>query len=109
MIKSAGNRISPQEIEEAALATGLVAEAVALGVPTSGLAMRSTWWCAAPMLRMRQRKNCRGSYAGSAQFHAAQVIHWRDAMPINPNGKIDRTGLIRSLPHEAARPDPCRI
>ena len=32
MIKSAGNRISPQEIEEAALATGLVSEAAAVGV-----------------------------------------------------------------------------
>jgi acyl-CoA ligase (AMP-forming) (exosortase A-associated) len=32
MIKSAGNRISPQEIEDAALATGLVAEAAAVGV-----------------------------------------------------------------------------
>jgi acyl-coenzyme A synthetase/AMP-(fatty) acid ligase len=37
MIKSAGNRISPQEIEEAALATGLVAEAVALGMPDERL------------------------------------------------------------------------
>ena len=33
MIKSAGNRISPQEVEEAALASGLASEAVALGVP----------------------------------------------------------------------------
>ena len=30
MIKSAGNRISPQEIEEAVLVSGLVVEAVAL-------------------------------------------------------------------------------
>ncbi|HSF12937.1 MAG TPA: AMP-binding protein, partial [Erythrobacter sp.] len=37
MIKSAGNRISPQEVEEAALATGLVAEAVALGVTDARL------------------------------------------------------------------------
>jgi acyl-CoA synthetase (AMP-forming)/AMP-acid ligase II len=37
MIKSAGNRISPQEVEDAALATGLVAEAVALGVPDERL------------------------------------------------------------------------
>src|SRR5690606_20866251 len=37
MIKSAGNRISPQEIEDAAIATGLVAEAVALGVPDERL------------------------------------------------------------------------
>ena len=37
MIKSAGNRISPQEVEEAALATGLTSEAVALGVPDERL------------------------------------------------------------------------
>jgi hypothetical protein len=33
MIKTSGNRVSPQEVEEAAVATGLVAEAVALGLP----------------------------------------------------------------------------
>ena len=41
MIKSAGNRISPQELEDAARATGLVAEAVALGVPDEGSDKRS--------------------------------------------------------------------
>ena len=45
MIKSAGNRISPQEIEEAALATGLVAEAVAWACLTSGWGRRCIWWC----------------------------------------------------------------
>src|SRR5690606_23228682 len=37
MIKSAGNRISPQEIEDAALASGWVVEAVAIGVPDERL------------------------------------------------------------------------
>ena len=37
MIKSAGNRISPQEIEEAVLATGLVSEAAAFGVADARL------------------------------------------------------------------------
>ena len=37
MIKSAGNRISPQELEDAARATDLVSEAVALGVPDERL------------------------------------------------------------------------
>src|SRR5690606_27171102 len=37
MIKSAGNRISPQEIEDVALASGLVAEAAAIGVPDARL------------------------------------------------------------------------
>ena len=30
-------------------------------------------------------------------FMQPKVIHWREAMPIGPNGKIDRTGLQREL------------
>ena len=37
MIKTAGNRISPTEVEEAAIASGLVHEAVALGFPDARL------------------------------------------------------------------------
>jgi acyl-coenzyme A synthetase/AMP-(fatty) acid ligase len=40
MIKTAGNRISPQEVEDAAIATGLVAEAVAWAFPMCVWAMR---------------------------------------------------------------------
>jgi acyl-CoA ligase (AMP-forming) (exosortase A-associated) len=100
MIKSAGNRISPQEIEEAALATGLVAEAVALGVPDARLGQ-------AVHLVVR------GDAAGRAElarrlkvdlpnFMQPQHIHWRDAMPLNPNGKIDRTALQAELGKECA-------
>ena len=37
MIKTAGNRISPTEVEEAAIASGLIHEAVALGFPDARL------------------------------------------------------------------------
>ncbi len=95
MIKSAGNRISPQEIEEAALATGLVAEAVALGV-------------AHPRLGQAVHLVVRGDEAGREDlpkklqrdlpnFMQPQHIHWRDALPLNPNGKIDRTALQAEL------------
>lgn len=101
MIKSAGNRISPQEIEEAALATGRVAEAVALGVadPRLGqavhLVVRGTGDAAAarqelPGLLQRELPN----------FMQPQHIHWRDALPLNPNGKIDRTALQAELNKE---------
>ncbi|MBM3594599.1 MAG: AMP-binding protein, partial [Alphaproteobacteria bacterium] len=30
-------------------------------------------------------------------FMQPKVIHWREAMPISPNGKIDRTGLFAEL------------
>src|SRR5829696_4445480 len=37
MIKTSGNRVSPTEVEEAAVASGFVTEAVALGVPDDRL------------------------------------------------------------------------
>lgn len=98
MIKSAGNRISPQEVEEAALATGLVAEAVALGV-------------AHPRLGQAVHLVVRGDPAGGEalarhlqrdlpNFMQPQRIHWRAAMPLSPNGKIDRTALQAQLNKE---------
>ena len=98
MIKSAGNRISPQEIEEAAIGTGLVAEAVALGVPDERLGHAvhlivraapgsSDAGAELPRILLRELPN----------FMQPKVIHWRAAMPIGPNGKIDRAGLYQEL------------
>ncbi|MBA4766250.1 MAG: acyl-CoA ligase (AMP-forming), exosortase A system-associated [Porphyrobacter sp.] len=100
MIKSAGNRISPQEIEEAALATGLAAEAVALGVPHPRLGQ-------AVHLVVRGDEAAREELAKRLQrdlpnFMQPQMIHWRNAMPLNPNGKIDRTALQAELNKEFA-------
>jgi acyl-CoA ligase (AMP-forming) (exosortase A-associated) len=98
MIKSAGNRISPQELEEAALATGLVAEAVALGIPDERLGH-------AIHLVVRARPDApeaetelpKRLMQDLPNFMQPKVIHWREAMPISPNGKIDRTGLFAEL------------
>ena len=100
MIKSAGNRISPQEIEEAALATGLSAEAVALGVPHARLGQ-------AVHLVVRGDAATREELAKRLQrdlpnFMQPQMIHWRDAMPLNHNGKIVRTALQAELNKEFA-------
>jgi len=100
MIKSAGNRISPQEIEEAALASGFAAEAVALGVPHARLGQ-------AVHLVVRGDAAAREELAKRLQrdlpnFMQPQMIHWRDAMPLNPNGKIDRTALQAELNKEFA-------
>lgn len=98
MIKSSGNRISPQEVEEAAIATGLVAEAVALGLPDARLGqavhlvVRAAPGAAdaAAQLPRRLKQDLPG-------FMQPAVIHWRDAMPISPNGKLDRAGLAAEL------------
>lgn len=98
MIKSAGNRISPQEVEDAARSTGLVAEAVALGLPDPRLGqavhlvVRAAWGAvdaeqALPPLLAKELPN----------FMRPQHIHWRAVMPLNPNGKIDRVALAAEL------------
>jgi acyl-CoA ligase (AMP-forming) (exosortase A-associated) len=98
MIKSAGNRISPQEVEEAALATGLVVEAVALGLPDARLGqavhlvVRSAPGAAEAPVELPKRLA-----QDLPNFMQPRVIHWREAMPVGPNGKIDRTGLQREL------------
>jgi len=100
MIKSAGNRISPQEVEEVALATGLVAEAVALGVPDPRLGQ-------AVHLVVRRSAGVAADVAAAElapllqrelpNFMQPRAIHWREAMPISANGKIDRNRLAEEL------------
>ncbi|MFM7402935.1 MAG: acyl-CoA ligase (AMP-forming), exosortase A system-associated [Erythrobacter sp.] len=97
MIKSAGNRISPQEIEEAVLATGLAAEAVALGVPHARLGQAVHL-----VVRAADDDSARAELSKRLQrdlpnFMQPQHIHCREAMPLNPNGKIDRTALQAEL------------
>lgn len=103
MIKSAGNRISPQEVEEAALATGLVAEVVALGLPDARLGQavhlvaRASPGADTAATDLPHR--LKGELPG---FMQPAAIHWRDTMPIGPNGKIDRVALVAELSAELA-------
>ena len=98
MIKSAGNRISPQEIEEAALATGLVAEAVAIGVPDPRLGQAVHLVVrAAEETSDAEIELPRKLMAELPNFMQPKVIHWRPALPVGPNGKIDRAGLAAEL------------
>jgi acyl-CoA synthetase (AMP-forming)/AMP-acid ligase II len=101
MIKSAGNRISPQEIEEVAMASGLVTEAVALGITDRKLGQRV-------VLAVSASKAGRGERDGLVEvlkrtlptFMQPQEIRWFGDLPLNPNGKVDRTALKRAFPAE---------
>jgi acyl-coenzyme A synthetase/AMP-(fatty) acid ligase len=94
MIKTQGTRVSPQEIEQAALATGLVAEAVALGVADE-------WLGQAIHLFVRGSGEGEALHAALASalpnFMMPRAIHWRDALPTSANGKLDRTALAAEL------------
>lgn len=92
MIKSAGNRISPTEVEEAALAIPGVAEAVALGVRDErmGQVVRLLLRAADPTLA--------DAVATHLKVELPNFMQPRDIIvlpdfPHNPNGKIDRVAL----------------
>ena len=94
MIKSAGNRISPAEIEEAAVATGHAAEAVAFGVPDARLGQAIHLVVRGDGDEEALRKALRRDLPN---FMQPAVIRWVSAMPTNPNGKIDRAQLTRDF------------
>ena len=98
MIKTSGNRVSPQEIEDAAVATGLVAEAVALGLPDPALGQAVHLVVRAKGNAGEAAANLPGALAAALpNFMVPRAIHWREAMPISPNGKLDRAGLYQEL------------
>ena len=97
MIKSAGNRISPQEIEEAALASEDVIEAVALGIPDERLGHAVHLIVRGTSDEDRQALLAKHLKQELPNFMQPQAIHWRELMPLTPNGKIDRSTLLKEL------------
>jgi acyl-CoA ligase (AMP-forming) (exosortase A-associated) len=91
MIKVSGNRISPSEIEEAAAASGVAAEAVAFGVTDERLGQ-------AVVLVVRGDASSEARLRGHLKrelpsFMMPRDILWRDALPRNANGKFDRAAI----------------
>ena len=92
MIKTSGYRVSPSEVEEVVYASGLVAEAAALGIPHPTLGQ-------AIVVIISGEKDtsealmmvCKKELPNFMQPAAIQFI---DKMPKNPNGKIDRKVLL---------------
>jgi acyl-CoA ligase (AMP-forming) (exosortase A-associated) len=100
MIKSAGNRISPTEIEEAAVAVEGVAEAVALGIPDERLGQAVLLLLRAdpaivPAVEARLK-------ADLPNFMQPRAIRALANFPRNPNGKIDRVALATTQTGEKA-------
>lgn len=95
MIKTSGNRVSPTEVEEAAVASGAAAEAVALGYPDPRLGE-------AIALVVRGDREGEGDLRAYLKrelpnFMQPSAILWRDQLPRGPNGKLDREALKLDL------------
>ena len=96
MIKVSGNRISPTEIEEAALASAAVSDAAALGVPDERLGQAIVLVVVARVdgADEQLRSYLRRELPPHMQ---PQGVIWKDKLPVGPNGKLDRTALKAEL------------
>lgn len=94
MIKTSGNRVSPTEVEEAAVASGVVAEAVALGIPDDRLGE-----AIALVVRGIGPDEALRNYLRRELPNFMQPAHivWRDELPRSPNGKLDREVIKSEL------------
>lgn len=96
MIKTAGNRVSPTEVEEAAVASGVVHEAVALGYPDDRLG-EGIALVVRPDRREREGELRAFLKRQLPNFMQPGAILWRDELPRSPNGKLDRVELRQEL------------
>lgn len=95
MIKTSGYRVSPTEIEEAAYATGLVGEAVALGEPDERLGQHiilavANDASAESELRVALEQRL-------PRYMMPRRIAYLDRIPRSPNGKFDRAETRRMV------------
>ncbi|WP_294328726.1 MULTISPECIES: acyl-CoA ligase (AMP-forming), exosortase A system-associated [Alphaproteobacteria] len=101
MMKVAGNRISPTEVEEAVLAGGEVAEAVAVGLPDERQGQAITVVARALVedaeagVRARLRREL-------PSFQQPSHYVWVEALPRNANGKLDRVA-VRALAEQGVQ------
>ncbi len=91
MIKSAGNRISPTEIEEAVVAGGEAVEAVAIGVPDGRLGQAIVVVLRGDSAREDELRTRLKRELPS--FQQPLRYDWRADLPRNANGKLDRAAL----------------
>lgn len=94
MMKVSGNRVSPTEIEEAAVASGAAAAAVAFGMPDPrlGEAIRLVV-AGASENDAKLRAHLKAELPG---FMQPRDIVWRTDLPRNANGKLDRAAIRRT-------------
>ena len=96
MIKVSGNRLSPTEVEEIALASGAVREVAAFGVADDQMGQAVALVAVAAGDDAEAR--LLGWFARNAPAYMKPArIEWREALPIGATGKVDRAALAREF------------
>lgn len=97
MIKTSGYRVSPTEIEEVAFESGLVSEAVAVGMPHATLGQMIVV-LAKPLDSKTREVQLSAWYRQKVPLYMVpHRIELRESLPRNPNGKIDRVAIKAAL------------
>jgi acyl-CoA ligase (AMP-forming) (exosortase A-associated) len=98
MIKTSGYRVSPTEVEEAAYATGLVGDVVALGLEDARLGQRIVLVAtsAGPDV-LDARALLAGLRSALPRFMVPSEVREMDVLPRSPNGKFDRVLLRKEV------------
>lgn len=94
MIKSSGYRVSPTEVEDSLMQSGLLSEVVAVGVPDDRLG-QAIVLVAVPVGGAGREPGPLLDFAREKlpAYMVPRNVVWRDRLPRNPNGKFDRVQI----------------
>jgi acyl-CoA ligase (AMP-forming) (exosortase A-associated) len=96
MIKTSGYRVSPAEIEEVAYDTGLIRDAVAIGLDDPRLGQRILLVASPNGVGPSHKSDVLESMRRRLPaYMVPSEVHFRDEIPRSPNGKFDRA-LLRA-------------
>ena len=94
MIKSSGYRISPSEVEEVIVGSGLVAESAVIGLPDPSIGERVHAICVAVADKTVDKDALLEHCARELPRHMLpRDIEFVESLPRTPNGKVDYRGL----------------
>jgi acyl-CoA ligase (AMP-forming) (exosortase A-associated) len=100
LIKISGNRVSPEEIEEAAMAGGLLTGAVAFGVPDERAGQAIV--LVAESAKLPDEKGLRQQMGRILPpFMLPSRIMFAERLPRSPNGKFDRRAIAERFGNKA--------
>ncbi len=93
-LKTSGYRVSPTEVEEVAYSTGLVGDAVLVGLPHERLGHELVLFVTAPRAKESDQDALEQALrtALPAYLYPAAIV-WRSALPRTAHGKFDRVLL----------------
>jgi long-chain acyl-CoA synthetase len=105
IIKSRGEKVAPKEIENVLYELPGIVEAAVIGVPDPicGQAIKAFIVCHEPIAEMTVLAHCRERLE---DFMMPKLIEFRESLPKNASGKIDKLSLTKNLAAKSAIPVP---